>query len=859
MNHRSLRVMAPILLLLPAIARAEGTDQFGSTQSLSPTSTVFVDVLDYTSETFTWQGTNDISVKTPSGAAFGTYAPGAVIVPDSNGAWEVNITDYESEWDITVSGAAPGFGRVWSEAWFIDASSFDEAYELNGSFYTIVDGGGTGYDGVVEMRTDGFAGYIYTLLANNNGVTNANGRSVPQPTSSSSPYALYTEFPVYLNPPENANYNWLTPTVSGETWSAGVTGCDSAACQLVSGEFTFTSSLEGTYHIVCDLNDDGLYDITSDDDLQLLGDATSGTNTISWDATDNTGVCVDPGRYTCRIMLTVGEFHYVGADVETSYAGFRVFSVDSGGTRAGLPMFWNDSAVQLNEDESMPNGEFTLETSGPNGVESGDDSDATDPNDNARSWGAFDSTSKGNDAYLDTYTWLQEDYSSEFSIQVVDHEVDSDGDGLHDAEEDCTFGTDELMPDTDGDGLSDYEEAILLPTDPLVADGDGDGVLDGDECGGSSACDDTDGDGIVDPLDADDDADGILSADEDQDDDGDPMDDDADGDGIANYLDADDDDDGVATNDEDVDQNGDPANDDTDNDGNPNWLDTDDDGDGLDTADEDPNGNGDVLDDDSDGDGLANWSDADDDGDTLATKDEDENGNGDPRDDDADADGTPNYLDRDSDDDGMSDDAEGLADSDGDGAADYVDPDSDDDGLLDGDEGLGDTDGDGLADFRDPDDDNDGIPTLDEGQVDSDGDGLVDSRDPDDDNDTVPTADEAPGDSDGDGAIDRLDTDDDNDGIPTERENEDTWVDDVDEDGIPNWLDMDSDSDNLTDLDEQDDDQDGDGVPDFLDPDGEYIVSYKGGGVDCGCGSDGAGLLLLGLPGLLLRRRRSAP
>lgn len=853
---RAVRTLVALFVLPIRFAQAEGTEQFGITQTLSPSTNVSVDILDYTAEEIVWQGTFDVNVRDPDGISYGVLAPGGTFSPDKNGAWTLDVTDYEPDWDITVVGTAAGFGRVWSEAWFIDAFSFDEEYELNGSFYTIVDGGGAGYDGVVELRTEGMAGYIYTLLANNDGVTNANGRSVLQPTESGSPYGLYSDFPIYLNPPEIANYSWLPPEVSGETWAAGATGCDTASCGLVSGEFTFVSAAEGTYHVVCDLNADGQYDITSDDDLQLLGDAVAGTNTISWDATDNTGACPTPGEYACRVRITVGEFHYVGADIETSYPGFRVFSVDPAGQRVGLPMFWNDSAVQGNEVEAMPNGDFALETSGPNGVESGDDLDGTIPNINARSWGSFDGSSKGNEAYLDTYTWLEAADSTEFSIMVVDPSSDADLDGLADAEEDCTYGTDDQNPDTDGDGLGDYEEAVVLPTDPLVSDGDGDGVLDGDECD-PTECGDSDGDGVVDPLDADDDGDGVLTRDEDVNGDGSALNDDADGDGLPNYLDADDDNDGVNTRSEDIDQNGNPADDDADEDGIPNWLDSDDDGDGIATENEDLDEDGDPDNDDSDGDGLPNWADADDDGDGLATLEEDENGNAEPRDDDNDGDGIPNYLDRDSDDDRLGDGEEGTGDADGDGAADYVDSDADDDGLADGDDGLGDTDGDGTADFRDDDDDNDGIPTEEEGQPDTDGDGLVDSRDADDDNDTVLTADEALGDTDGDGLIDRFDKDDDNDGIPTVRENNEAWVDDVDEDGTPNWLDLDSDGDKVTDAEELDDDQDADGMPDFVDPDGNYVVEYIGGGFDCGCGENGTGLLLMAVPALWFRRRRN--
>ena len=58
-----------------------------------------------------------------------------------------------------------------------------------------------------------------------------------------------------------------------------------------------------------------------------------------------------------------------------------------------------------------------------------------------------------------------------------DGNLDSDGDGLTDAEE-RRIGTDPFRADTDGDGISDGDE-VRLGLDPLRADTDGDGILDG--------------------------------------------------------------------------------------------------------------------------------------------------------------------------------------------------------------------------------------------------------------------------------------------------------------------------------------------------------------------------------------------
>ncbi len=58
--------------------------------------------------------------------------------------------------------------------------------------------------------------------------------------------------------------------------------------------------------------------------------------------------------------------------------------------------------------------------------------------------------------------------------------VDSDGDGLSDAQE-MEIGTDVDVADTDADGLSDREEIQVYDTNPLRSDTDGDSYLDGAE------------------------------------------------------------------------------------------------------------------------------------------------------------------------------------------------------------------------------------------------------------------------------------------------------------------------------------------------------------------------------------------
>jgi hypothetical protein len=80
----------------------------------------------------------------------------------------------------------------------------------------------------------------------------------------------------------------------------------------------------------------------------------------------------------------------------------------------------------------------------------------------------------------------------EVRVQAVPSPADTDGDGLTNAEETGTYGTDPANVDTDNDGIMDGVE-VLRGYNPLVADQDANGVTDGQ--------DDWDGDGTVNATD----------------------------------------------------------------------------------------------------------------------------------------------------------------------------------------------------------------------------------------------------------------------------------------------------------------------------------------------------------------------
>jgi len=424
-------------LLASGTALAEGTEQLG-VQTVQDGSIIFVDILNSSSEVFTYEGLGRVQVNGPDGSDLGLFSSGEVVVPTAgDGAYQVEFLAWQTEgWDITVEGALSGLGRVHAYEWNLDAQEYTEDVAFDGSFFALVQAGGPEHTNTIEMQAEGLAGYQWRMAANSAGVEGADGRSQADLESSYVP-----EYPIYLQPPEIATHTVQEPVAGELTLIGGTLECDSLAPGETTGTFIFESDVEGSYHIVCDLDDDGDFDMSSDDDLTLSGEAVVGENTHEWDGSDNGGAWVGPGAYDCQLTITVGEFHYVADDIETSFSGIRMFQVDSSGIRSPLNMFWNDTAVQ-DRALDMPNGEKGLVTSGSDGMSSGPYSDSFSPNRNARSWGAFQEAGKGNVSLLDTYVWLAESTSGKIDVNVIDPDLDTDGDGISDIEELCELGTD---------------------------------------------------------------------------------------------------------------------------------------------------------------------------------------------------------------------------------------------------------------------------------------------------------------------------------------------------------------------------------------------------------------------------------
>lgn len=502
----------PTLLLLslvaaPQLARAEGSDDLVVMDELLPETDIYVDILDAATERIQFHASEPAEMYDPNGNYMRVVVDGELITPTAgNGAYSFRFDVLTESWDFEVAGR--NGGRVWSPDWRFNSGTFRQVDGLNRSFFALVDGGQPGHDGLVELKAEGLAGYVFRLAANRTGLPHTDGRSVPVAGQ-----VYDAEMPLYFEPPQKALLNPVDPNLSAASALSPVGDCQTLAPGVNEVTFTFDSNVNGTVHILCDLNQDGEFDMVDDGDVNIIREAYQGTNSIRWAGNDNEGNPVAPGSYQCILRLTVGEFHYVGYDLETSYPGFRLYEYQGDASRRGLRSYWNDIEVQAN-DIAMPNGVVGRVSSGAAGVDPGPYSIPADPLLNARAWGAFRKGSKGDNAWMDTYAWISSTDSAVFDVDVANGTDDQDGDGLTDIVEDCESGTDKTLPDTDGDGLGDKREWEKLPTDPLDPDSDDDCLLDGEEVPNGDRVEDSDGDGLVDPMDDDDDNDDILTIDE---------------------------------------------------------------------------------------------------------------------------------------------------------------------------------------------------------------------------------------------------------------------------------------------------------------------------------------------------------
>jgi large repetitive protein len=493
MRTQSFAVACGFALSLLAHARlagADGSAELGTTQGLSSSTDLSIEIITPANEEIFWTGPGDmavVAVTSPSGALLVVPNGGSAPATEAGVHLVSLLRDIApgEAWDIGVrargaGGEAPG--RVFAREWVFNAVDATEAGALSTSFYAKVPSGSQ--SGVIELRVDGAssndgAGQSYVIKANVAGLSDP-GRSEPGSDDPDGELALYLELP------GSASYSLPAPQATGLAFRGGVQACDVLVPGQPDGRFLFTSSVAGKYHVMCDLDGDGI-DVSDDQDALLTGAAQPGVNQVPWDGTDRDGAAIAPGTYQCQVRVTVGELHFIAGDVETVFPGLRMFEVDENGASNGLAMYWNDTLVQAN-DVTMPNGEASLATSGAGGLSSGEAGGSAQPNGNARAWGNFGAGGKGNDAVLDTFAWIADGTTGTVAVTALAEGADSDADGIDDVDEFCDLGTDPNDADSDDDGLGDGAEADADSDNDglgnsLDPDSDNDGIFDGTESG----------------------------------------------------------------------------------------------------------------------------------------------------------------------------------------------------------------------------------------------------------------------------------------------------------------------------------------------------------------------------------------
>ncbi len=738
------------------------------------------------------------------------------------------FSGYFSRYDISVTPDAAtdpdptdAAGRLFAFSFNVNAGSFVEADATDADFYALVPGGRPDTNYIWELDLNRFAGFGYNIIANAVGVDAPNsGYSTPTTGNSATYlYPVYTGVPAIADPQPSA-----APAVTGARFvdnagvDYGISPNDTAGIQD-SGNFEFTSDVSGTYAIFIDIDQNGVQGNAGD--LLLLGIANVGPNIIAWDGTGPDGSTLPAGTYNARIDIRMGEYHFVGQDIETSGGpsadGYTIRLVDQAGNVSETQVYWDDISIlgaAAGGTTTLPDGESSGTSAG------------------RHTWGTFDAGGSGfgNVRFIDTYVFgLTTANTTSVAITTDDTPL-LGADGVVTITAESTPGAlltitvtdDDLNPDpaavetivvdVRNDVTGELEQVLLTETGPntgvftgtlATAQGATAGISNSgslntqagdtvtvsftdqlDSAGNTvvrtdtgNVIADTDGDGIADAVDADDDNDGIPDISE--------AAGDLDGDGLINSLDIDSDGDGIPDNIE-AQAEGTyraPQNVDTNNNGLDDEYDPGDGGTPIVIANTDGQDDPDYLDDDSDQDGVSD-----------AIEGHDSNADGI-------ADVTPAGTDTDGD--GLDDNfdtvvgpgvgnAAGsnapLQNTDGVDNRDWRDTDDDEDGTLTADE-----DGNSNGNFVDDDADGNGRPDyLDSSAIDSDGDGVPDQNDPNDADPCVPS-------NFGTGCT----TDTDGDGTPDSVEGE---TPDGDGDGTPDYLDSAT------------ADTDGDGTNDQSDP-----------------------------------------
>jgi uncharacterized repeat protein (TIGR01451 family) len=352
-------------------------------------------------------------------------------VAPASGTYMMYLTNnngtYMNRYDVTVTNSVNDIidpriagGRLWSRYWYFNASSYAESRSTDADLYVVADGGFVDTYFIWELDLNNFAGFVYSLRANDLGVTSPNaagdvvaGMSVPISGNS-----IVEKFPIYLGYPAKSfpepvggvNISDLS-FIDSDGEDSGISPGTTSDVQD-SGTFSFTTNLTttGVYEIIIDTNSptgsgpDGIY---GQGDVFLRGNALPGVNSVVWNGEDNNGVVLPNGAYTATLSVRTGEFHFTSYDVETSggagNVGIKMYRAQMNGSSLPTTLYWDDNTV-LNSTASDA---FNQE-----GIYDGN-----------HNWGTFSAGGIGDGTYIDTYTFGLIEEPNPVGVAVTENDV----------------------------------------------------------------------------------------------------------------------------------------------------------------------------------------------------------------------------------------------------------------------------------------------------------------------------------------------------------------------------------------------------------------------------------------------------
>jgi LPXTG-site transpeptidase (sortase) family protein len=286
-------------------------------------------------------------------------------------AWaQPNNVGYVSAWDVTVrtSGSVVMPGRVYAN--YLSLNMGGNNISLSSLIYVQTS---DGYRYRVDLNSMDPFGFIFFSspkglvdsatgdpLYHSVDLVGANPGSLPAgvtiDVSGTATHKIFFRTPDYANLPASAPISggttWLDvptftpppPTNFAFTGAEGTPG--QGGTNPLGGFFTFDTTLDGSFAIWLDINQDGIYGNAND--RQLFGYASIGSNQIFWDGMDGTGTVVPASSqaYNARITLNAGEIHFPFIDVENNPTGFVIIrEVPNTNPPDPSLLYWDDRTV----------------------------------------------------------------------------------------------------------------------------------------------------------------------------------------------------------------------------------------------------------------------------------------------------------------------------------------------------------------------------------------------------------------------------------------------------------------------------------------------------------------------------------